>query len=312
MKVFVSTSSFCEYNGQPVEALKKVGLEPVLNSLRRTLKTDEILAYANDCVGIIAGTENYGQELLSRLPRLRVISRCGAGLDSIDVEAAKEAGITVVNTPYGPTQAVAELTVALILNLIRHVESSSTNLKRGAWTKQMGFLISEVKIGILGLGKVGKRVTELLRAFDANVMGCDNAPNYGWAKSNSVSIESHELLIKESDVFSLHLPYQKELNPLLGEKQLALMKPGSYLINTSRGRLIDEKALYLALKAGHLGGAAIDVFEREPYDGPLRELDNVILTPHIGSYARAGRIRMEQESVENLITEFQRLKLLGV
>lgn len=310
VKVLISTTLFGQYDPGPLEELRRVGLEPILNPLGRTLRNGEVLQYADGCPGIIAGTEKYSAEVLSKLSDLKVISRCGAGLDGIDLEAAKELGVTVAFTPYGPTQAVAELTVGLILNLIRHVQVSNAQMKEGVWQKQMGFLVSELTTGIMGLGKIGKRVATLLKAFDATVIGSDIKPDREWAAAHAVTLRNPMEILRESDILCVHLPYEKDLHHMIGRNELAMMKRGSYLVNTSRGGLIDEDALYQGLKSGHLSGAALDTFEREPYAGALRELDNVILTPHIGSYARAGRIRMEREAVENLIIELRRLKLL--
>lgn len=311
MTVLIATSSFGEYDRKPLELLKLKGIEVKVNSLGRTLSSQEVLELGDGCIGIVAGTERYNRDVLSKLRKLKVISRCGAGLDTVDLEAAKEMGIIVDSTPYGPTQAVAELTLGLILNLIRHVGISNSLIKNGIWKKRMGFLLGEMRVGILGLGRIGRRLAEMLKGFDAEVIGCDIQPDLKWAAEKNVTLCSRENVLKSSDIVCLHLPYEKELHHLIGAEELAMMKKGSYLVNASRGGLVDEKALYQELKSGHLAGAALDTFEREPYDGPLRELDNVILTPHIGSYGRAGRVKMERESVENLIHSLERINALG-
>lgn len=311
MKILIATTSFGEYSTAPLELLKVSGIDVKRNHLGRTLTAEEAVELGDGCIGIIAGTERYTREALSKFAHLKVISRCGAGLDTIDLDAVRQMGIAVESTPYGPTQAVAELTVGLILNLIRHVSLLSARLKQGIWEKQMGFLVGEMKIGILGLGRIGRRLAELLRAFDAAVVGCDIKPDHKWAADNSVTITDRENVIRSSDVLCLHLPYEKGLHHLIGKSELAMMKLGSYLVNPSRGGLVDEDALYHSLKSGHLRGAALDTFEREPYRGPLRELDNVILTPHIGSYGKAGRVNMERESVDNLISALRRMNLLS-
>lgn len=310
VKILIGTTSFGRYEPQALELLTRKEIEPILNPLGRTLRDEEILCYASGCAGIIAGTERYTRETFEKLADLRVISRCGAGMDGIDLAAAQQRGIAVVSTPDGPTQAVAELTVGLLLNLIRHMGQAHAQLKRGVWEKPMGVLVSELTIGILGLGRIGKRVAAILRAFDATVIGCDLHPDYDWAAAHGVALKTREELLKESDVVCLHVPYGPELHHMIGTRELAMMRPGSYLINTSRGGLIDEEALYQALTSDHLGGAALDTFEQEPYTGPLRELEHVILTPHIGSYARAARMQMERQAVENLLDELQRLNVL--
>jgi D-3-phosphoglycerate dehydrogenase len=302
-KVFIATTSFGEHDPAPLEILKQRRLEPLRNPLRRSLKENEILEFARGCAGIIAGTERYDREVLCELRDLKIISRCGVGLDTIDLQAAMDLGIAVASTPYGPTEAVAELTVGLILNLIRRVENSSVALKRGCWEKHMGFLMRELTIGIIGLGRIGRRVAALLKGFNASVLGDDIQPDREWAAAQGVRLVDRGEVLKKSDVVSLHVPYEQRLHHLIGPREIEMMKPNSYLINTSRGGLVEEGALCAALKAGRLAGAAIDTFEQEPYGGPLRALDNVILTPHIGSYARAGRIKMERESVENILAK---------
>lgn len=301
IKVFIATSSFGEHDPSPLEMLRERQLEALRNPLQRSLKERELLEFAKGCSGIIAGTERYSRDVLAELCGLKIISRCGVGLDTIDLEAATDMGIAVASTPQGPTQAVAELTVGLILNLIRHVNTSSSGLKHGAWEKRMGFLVNEVTVGIVGLGRIGRQVASLLKAFGASIIGYDVKPDPDWAAAQDVRLVSREEVLRQSDVLSLHIPYEARFHHLIGKRELTMMRPRSYLINTSRGGLVDEEALFLALESGRLAGAAIDTFEQEPYEGSLRNLDNVILTPHIGSYARAGRIRMERESVENIL-----------
>ena len=310
MNVFIATSSFGQFNPEPLESLKAGGLEVKMNPLGRPLTEGEVAQWAGDCVGIIAGTEPYTRDNLKSLSRLRVISRCGVGLDGIDLDVAAELGISVAFTPQAPIQAVAELTLGLILNLVRHIETSSIQIKRGVWKKQMGFLLEELIIGIIGLGRIGKRVATLLKGLEAKVFACDIQPDRSWAQKNGVTILAREDLIKISDVLSLHLPYSKDVHHLIGKGELEMMKPGSYLVNASRGGLVDEDALCMVLRSGHLKGAALDTFGREPYEGSLNHIDNVILTPHIGSYARAGRVKMEKEAAENLLRELERMNLI--
>jgi len=307
MEILIATSSFGKHSAEPLDLLKSNGLDIKTNPLERPLTEEEVVRLAGGCVGIIAGTEPYSESNLSRLPQLKTISRCGVGLDGIDLDTTRKMGISVTYTPEAPTQAVAELTLGLILGLVRHIGSSNVQIKKGAWKKQMGRLLEELCIGVIGLGRIGRRVAGLLRGLDVRVIGCDIQPDHSWAHRNGVGIVGKEEVLRESDVLCLHLPYSKEAHHLIGENEMKIMKAGSFLVNASRGGLVDEDALYYALKSGQLAGAALDTFEREPYEGPLRELENVILTPHIGSYARAGRIKMEIEAAQNLLRELARL-----
>jgi len=301
LKVFISTTSFAEYDKKPLELLRSAGFEVILNPYKRKLKPEEIVVLASDCDGIIAGVEQITEEVLRSLPKLKAISRCGVGLDNVDLEAAEKIGILISNTPNAPSQAVAELTIALILNLLRKVSLSDRRVRNGQWKKEMGQLISGKTVGIIGLGRIGKRVAELLKSFEVKILASEPNPDKKWVRKNKINLVSMDELLKESDIVTLHIPYTEQNRNLINSERLKIMKRGAILINTSRGGLIDEMALYQALKSGHLGGAALDVTEVEPYQGPLTELDNVIITPHIGSYAVEARIQMETEAAMNLI-----------
>lgn len=291
----ITTTSFAEYDDSGLELLRQNGLKIVLNPYKRKIKEEEIIELARGAIGIIAGTENISRDTLMKLPDLRVISRCGAGLDSIDLAAAKELSIEVLNTPDAPTIAVAELTVGLILSLLRKIIAMDVLLRAGKWEKMMGNLLNGKKIGILGFGRIGKKVAALLGPFGCSISYYDPLVEPGVTGSNRLSKED---LIKWADILTVHVS-TKEL--VLGKGELSSMKKGAWLINVSRGGNVDESSLYELLKDGYLGGASLDVFENEPYRGSLKELSNVILTPHIGSYAKEARVKMELEAVNNLL-----------
>ena len=252
-------------------------------------------------VGMVAGVEPITARVLQQAKGLKAISRCGVGLDNVDLNAARSLGITVTNTPDGPTEAVAELTIGLIFNLLRMVSFLDRELRKGNWRKETGVLVRGKKVGIVGLGRIGKRVAEILLALGAKVAGTDIQPDSVWLQTNQVPLVSLEDLLKQSEIICLHVSYAGSNKHLIGKKEIEAMPKGAYLINTSRGEIIDHDALYSMLANGHLSGAALDVFEQEPYAGPLTKLDNVILTPHIGSYAREARVEMEIQAAENLI-----------
>ncbi|MEE8327188.1 MAG: phosphoglycerate dehydrogenase, partial [Nitrosomonadaceae bacterium] len=229
---------------------------------------------------------------------LKVVSRCGAGLDSVDLTAAKLRDISVFNTPEAPAQAVAELTMGLMLAALRRICQTDRLLRATEWPRMQGQLLAAQIVGIIGLGHIGRRVARLCQAFDARVIAHDP---YIDPASHGVESVSLEKLLAEANVISLHLPYGTDTHHLLDAKTFARMKPDTIIINAARGGLIDETALDEALISGHLGMAALDVFEQEPYHGPLIENDKVILTSHIGSLARESRKRMEIEAAENLL-----------
>ncbi|MDD5173450.1 MAG: phosphoglycerate dehydrogenase [Candidatus Omnitrophica bacterium] len=304
-KVAVTTTTFGDIDGSPLELLRERGIRIVKNTFGRKLKPGEVIAICRGCSGIIAGTENYDRTTLKELTGLKVLSRVGVGIDAIDLEAAKELGITVLNTPDGPTQAVSELTIGLMLNLLRYINSSDRDLKKGIWKKNMGSLLNGKNVGIIGFGRIGRKVAELARCFGAQ-------PSYNdiYGKKAGLSCEFKEFaeIIMWADIITLHCPELPGNNALFGNKELRRMKQGAFLINTARGSLVDAQALYDNLRDKHLAGAALDVFTDEPYSGALTKLDTVILTPHIGAYARESRIEMELQAVRNLIERLENLQ----
>ena len=296
MKIAITTSSFARYSEEPLDLLRKEGIEYVLNDTGRTLTEDETIQLLQGCTGVAAGTEPYSRRVLEALPELKIISRCGTGMDSIDHECAKTKGIAVCNTPDGPTVAVAELTVGLMLMLLRQVPHQDRDIRNGVWKKRMGTLLNGKHVGIIGLGRIGHAVARLLEPF-----GVEIAYHDPFVDDRNFSRLGLDPLMDWADIITLHCAKPENGATLLDLGRLSLMRPGSFVINVSRGGLVDEKALYGLLTAGHLGGAALDVYAKEPYAGPLKDMDNVILTPHIGSYAREARIIMETDTIKNLI-----------
>lgn len=302
MKILISSSSFGKVDGSAIETLKKAGFTVVLNPYNRKPTEDELIELVGkDVVGLIAGTEKITERIMQNAKSLKVISRYGVGLDNIDLEAAKRNGIIVCTTPDAPTQAVAELTLALILNLYRRIGEVDRNLRSGKWTPLMGRLLSGKTLGIMGLGRIGKALVKLVQPFELKITAHEPYPDNDFVSSYRVELTSLEKVLSESDIISIHVPLTDETYHLIGKKELALMKMGAIIVNTARGSLIDEEALIEALEKEIIGGAALDVFEGEPYYGRLKNFDNVILTPHIGTYAKETRIQMEREAVENLL-----------
>lgn len=217
--------------------------------------------------------------------RLKVIGRVGSGLDNIDIEAAKKAKIMVTNSPGANSKAVAELCLGLILSLLRQLSSAYSSMTDGFWLKKnlRGEELEGKKVGVIGYGHIGKRATELLIAFGANVDYFSRTE-----KTNSL-----KYIFKNSDIISIHLPLNNETKNFINEKLLSLMKPTSFLVNTARGGVVDEKILFKMLKEKRIAGAALDVFWQEPLapDSPWRKLDNVILTPHLGASTREALTR---------------------
>lgn len=256
----------------------------------------------NDTVGLIAGIEPLTRRVLSAANSLRVVSRCGTGLDSVDLEAAKEFNVQVLNTPQAPSQAVAELTLGLMLACLRQIPQTDRLVRQGEWPRTQGHLLAAQTVGVIGLGHIGSRVARLCQAFGTNVIAHDPYLQAPPDATPDIALIPLENLLMQSDLVTLHLPYSEKAHHLINARAIAQMKPGAILINAARGGLVDEAALDAALSSGHLSAAALDSFEEEPYHGALCHQDKILLTSHIGSLAKEARQRMEIEAAENLWT----------
>lgn len=299
MKVQITTSSFDLNNFVESELLASAKIEIALNPMKSRLTESQVTELLNeDVVGMIAGLEPLNGNVLRSAKTLKVIVRCGTGLDSVDLDVARELGIEVYNTPNAPARAVAELTIGHMLNALRHISATDRSLREGSWTPTMGSLLGTKKVGLIGFGRIGKMVSELLLAFGASVQAFD--PNVSTANSQ-VEMCDLQTLLSSSDIISLHVPYSPATHHLINTEALSLMKPLAILVNISRGGLIDEDALFNSLTSNRIAGAALDCFEIEPYTGPLRTLPNVCSTSHMGSYARETRDQMENEASTALV-----------
>ena len=297
-KILFTTSSFDLNNFEEHDLLESLGFEIILNPFKKRLTEDQIVGLLDEeVVGIVAGLETLNDKALRSAKGLKVISRCGIGLDNVDLKVAFELGISVFNTPDAPTRAVAELTISHILSLSRRIVEADRLVRNGTWQPLMGSLISEQTIGIIGYGRIGKMVAGLLLNFGAKVVVHDMF----YVQEGDVQSVSLEELLKESNIVSLHLPYSSENHHFINSSNLKLMKKGSLLINIARGGLVDEEALLSQIESGRLGGAAFDCFEIEPYNGPLTKCPSVQFTAHMGSYAKESRLMQEAEACVNLM-----------
>jgi D-3-phosphoglycerate dehydrogenase / 2-oxoglutarate reductase len=301
LKVLITTVPFGDKNRLPLELLKKANIEYLINPLNKKLTEDELAEMVTDFDVIIAGTEQISEKVMNSATKLKHISRVGIGLDSVDLLAAEKKGIKVSYTPDAPAPAVAELTIGMMLTLLRSTHVSNSQMHHGKWHRFFGRRLSNVTIGVIGVGRIGVGVIKHLQGF--------GSPNI---LANDISTISHELnlpiqwadkeqIFKEADIITLHLPLTGLTKDLIKEEQLMLMKKDAIIINTSRGGIINEKDLYNVMQSGHLSGAAIDVFEQEPYEGPLRDIERCLLTAHMGSMSVDCRTRMEIEATEEAV-----------
>lgn len=299
VKVLIGPSSFAALDSSPLELLLRNDFEVIDNPFKRKLTKGELLELLSDDVtALIAGLELLDREVLNK-STLKVISRVGSGLSNIDLDAAEGLGIRVCYTPYGPTTAVAELTVGVILCMIRLVPQMDRALHQGQWRKMIGAQLGGKTVAIIGFGRIGCRVAELLAPYNVDVIAVDP-----YLDSSPVAAKLMPLVdaLPLADIITIHSSGEE---CILGDKEFSLMKKGVFLVNAARGGLVSEQALIRALEEGRVVGAWLDSFDQEPYQGPLSKFDQVVLTPHIGSYTLECRKQMESEAVENLIKAFQ-------
>lgn len=262
------------------DILTQAGFEIVSNDTGRILTFEEQKALIKDAYAIVAGTEKYDREMLLGCDNLKVVTRFGVGTDNFDLVTMKEMGLEVgVIANYN---AVAEFALTLILSLLKNLPRYDRAARSGAWSRFEMRELTGKTVGIVGFGRIGKRLSELLSGFGITILAYDPFMNELSAAERKVTPVSLEELLAKSDIVSLHLPATEQTKHLINERTIAQMKQGAYLINTSRGSLVDEEALCTALTSGKLAGAALDVYEKEPItnDNPLFAIENTVYSPH--------------------------------
>jgi len=285
-RVLVTPTSYARNDPKlRIDLEAQVG-EVVYNTKGRPLTSDELVQVIPQIDGYIAGLDKIDRAVIGATRRLKVIARYGVGFDGVDLNAAKEKGIVITNTPGANSASVAELTIGLILSLARDIPIAAQETKSGHWPRLSGLSLEGKVIGLLGFGAIGTQVARRLVGFNCRILVYDLYTDREYAQTTAVELVSRDEVVGKSDFLSLHLPLSQETQDLVDSTFIQKMKPGAYLINTSRGELIDELALYAALQSGHLSGAALDVFTQQPpdADNPLLALPQVIATPHMGAH----------------------------
>ncbi|MDC3293781.1 phosphoglycerate dehydrogenase [Alphaproteobacteria bacterium] len=300
-KVFVTTVPFAQFDDKPLRLLESAGISVVQNPTGRKLQDDELEDLVEGFDAIIAGTEIISQKVFARSKTLKLISRVGIGLDGVDLLAAQKHGVSVSYTPDAPSNAVVDLTIGLTYSLLRKIHIANNELHSGKWVRHFGRRIDDLTVGIIGLGRIGSSVVEKFRALGVQlILGNDlssdidiKTPGFKWT-----SLES---IFRECDVISLHVPLTSHTYNMIKKKQLLSMKKDVVLVNTSRGGIVNEQDLYDVMLSGHISGAAMDVFENEPYRGNLTSIPNCLLTAHMGSMTYDSRGLMELEASEEVV-----------
>jgi len=301
-RILVTPRSLTQQGHPALNALSEVGYDLVFSCPGQQPTEEELVRLLPGCVGYLAGVEKVTARVLESSDELKVISRNGTGVDNIDLEAAERLGIRVCRAVGANSRGVAELTIALILALVRAVPFSDARLKRGGWERRRGIELAGRSLGLIGCGKVGKLVTEFALVFGMDVVAYDIAPDPSFQPSDRFRFASLDIVLEQSDIVSLHCPSCPDGAPLVDAGALARMRQGVFIVNTARPDLIDEKAMIAFLDRGHVAGLALDVFEREPPgDDPLVMHDRVVATPHIGGFTRESIDRAAYAAVENLL-----------
>ena len=291
MKVAVGASSFGDAAPEVMEMLEKRGIEVVKNPYGRKMTQEEIIEHLQGAEGLLAGLEPLNEEVFRACPDLKAIARIGIGMDNVDKEAANRHGIKVSNTPEGPTAAVAEMTLTALLAICHNLIPANADVHGGVWKKRIGKSIQGLKVLVVGYGHIGRKTSALLEGMGAEIMIYDKY-------QPEVSTHSLEQGIAEADVITLHASGREEI---FSEMSISRMKDGVILLNSARGSLINEQALYNALKSGKVAAFWGDALWTEPYEGMIRECENALLTPHICTYTHTCRASMERQAVENLL-----------
>ena len=299
MRVLVADSIAREAIGM----MERAGLKV---DVRSGVTTEDLLQVIGDYDALVVRSKpRVTREVIERAERLKIIGRAGVGVDNIDVEAATQKGIVVVNAPGGNTVSTAEHTLAMMLAVARKIPQADRSVKEGKWErkKYMGAELRGKTLGIVGLGRIGFEVAKRAKGFEMNVIAFDPYISEARAREAGVKLVSLEELLRNSDFITIHVPKTKETENLISWREFEIIKDGAYLINCARGGIVDEEALYEALVNGKLSGAALDVYEMEPPspDNPLLKLDNVITTPHIGASTREAQISVGLIIAEDII-----------
>jgi len=302
-KVLITTATFGRFSAEAFDILRNGGLDMVRTPQAAATDADIASAVDDDTVGIIVGLEPISKAVFEAGRNLKVVAKHGIGVDNIDLNAAKEHGVRVVNAPGTNSEAVADLAIGFMFALARSIPEAHAMLRAGEWPRVMGKSVWGATAGILGLGAIGKGVARRARGLNMTTLAYDPYFDEQFATANQVRKASLDEILAAADFVTIHIPYSDQTRNLIGREQLAKMKPSAFLVNTSRGGIVDEVALFEALATKKIAGAALDVFAKEPPAGsPLLNLPNTITTPHMGAYTD-GALKLTSEFAARMVLE---------
>lgn len=273
-------------------------------------KPETIIDEANECEAILIRSAKISREIIEKLPNLKIIAKHGIGTDNIDIKAATKKGITVVNAPEANAISVAEHALAMIMAISKNIALLDRKVRKGEFGARSEFLCTEVKgktVGLIGYGRISRLLARKLKALDVELMAYDAFAGEDIKKAAKefevMMVDSVESIYQKADFISIHIPLTKETRNMIGKKELSMMKSNAFLINVARGGIIDETALYDALKDKKIAGAALDVFEKEPpgIENPLFKLDNLLASPHNAALTNEAMIAMAVDSSQGIV-----------
>jgi D-3-phosphoglycerate dehydrogenase len=303
-RVLVTSLSFSKYSigEEPGDILRSAGITVDVNQKGTKYTEDELQAMIETYDGVVAGSDPFTGEVIRRGKNLKIIAKNGVGIDNIDVPTATERHIFVTITRGAVKETVADSTFALMLALARNVVTGDKQIRQGKWPRLVGTEIWNKRLGIVGLGSIGKCVAERARGFHMEIVAYDPFPDETFCEEHQINLVDFDTVFRECDIVTIHAPLNDATRHMVDARALGLMKPTAFLINAARGALVDEQALYQTLRDKKIGGAAIDCFSEEPppKDSPLFELDNTVLTPHTAGYSHEALVKagvMVAESV---------------
>jgi D-3-phosphoglycerate dehydrogenase len=305
-KVLIATRSFGSTSQKPWDMLAEAGCGLVQADMSQKMTEERLIELLADVDGAIVGVVPLTARVLENAPKLKVVSAHGVGVDHIDVEAAARHGVIVANCPGTNDQAVADLAIGLMIAIARKIPSVDRELRQGHWGRHGDSELWNKTLGLIGLGRIGRGVAKRALGFDMRVLAYDPYVSQEQVRPLDVRLTSFDEVIAASDFLSLHAVLNDETRNMMGAAQFRAMKSSAYLINTSRGGLVDEAALYQALTEGQIAGAALDTFVNEPPLGsPLLQLDNLVVTPHIGAHTKEAIERVGVLAAQNVVQALQ-------
>ncbi len=294
MKVLITATSFSEVTFEPEQRLIDAGYEIAHNPYGRPMTAEEVAPLLKGVDAIAAGVDDFSAPALAQADRLKIVAKHGAGVDNIGIDECTRRGIVVANIPGANAEAVADMALALMLAVARHIPEGDRTTKAGKWQNTYGTDLFQATVGLLGMGRIGKGVARRCRGFDARVLAYDPYFDAAFAKENRVErADSIEQVMREADFVSLHMPSTEETRKTINAERIALMKPTAILVNTARGAIVDEDALADALEAGRIFGAGLDVYAAEPpTNSRLIKCARTVTMPHVSSNTPGALLAM--------------------